>query len=43
MDFEDVYLAAVGREVGAAIVVTQNEKDFASAPWLPTPPRRSFQ
>lgn len=37
-DFEDVYLAEAGREAGAGIVVTRNEKDFASGPLTPYDP-----
>jgi predicted nucleic acid-binding protein len=37
-DFEDVYLAAAGREAGAEIVVTRNEQDFAGGPLTPYDP-----
>lgn len=37
-DFEDVYLAAAGKEAGADIVVTRNEKDFAGGPLTPYRP-----
>lgn len=37
-DFEDVYLAAAGKEVGAEIVVTRNEQDFTGGPLTPYGP-----
>ena len=37
-DFEDVYLAAAGREAGAEIVATRNEEDFAGGPLTPYHP-----
>jgi predicted nucleic acid-binding protein len=37
-DFEDVYLAAAGKEAGAGIVVTRNEQDFAGGPLTPYGP-----
>ena len=37
-DFEDVYLAAAGKEAGAEIVVTRNEEDFAEGPLTPYGP-----
>jgi len=37
-DFEDVYLAAAGREAGAEIVVTRNEEDFAGGSLTPYGP-----
>jgi len=41
-DFEDVYLAAAGREAGAEIVVTRNEPDFTDGPLTPYDPERLF-
>jgi predicted nucleic acid-binding protein len=38
VDFEDAYLAAVGKEAGAEIVVTRNEQDFAGGPLTPYGP-----
>jgi predicted nucleic acid-binding protein len=37
-DFEDVYLAAAGKEAGAEIVVTRNEQDFTDGPLTPYNP-----
>jgi len=37
-DFEDVYLAAAGKEAGAKIVVTRNQQDFTGAPLTPYSP-----
>jgi predicted nucleic acid-binding protein len=37
-DFEDIYLAAVGKEAGAEIVVTRNEDDFSGGPLTPYGP-----
>lgn len=37
-DFEDVYLAAAGKEAGAEIVVTRNEQDFTGGPLPPYGP-----
>jgi len=37
-DFEDVYLAAAGKESGAEIVVTRNEDDFTGGPLTPYGP-----
>lgn len=37
-DFEDVYLAAAGKEAGAEIVVTRNEQDFTGGPLTPYGP-----
>lgn len=37
-DFEDVYLAAAGKEAGAEIVVTRNEQDFSDGPLTPYGP-----
>ena len=37
-DFEDVYLAAAGKEAGAEVVVTRNEEDFAGGPLTPYGP-----
>ena len=37
-DFEDIYLAAAGKEAGAEIVVTRNEQDFAGGPLTPYDP-----
>jgi len=37
-DFEDVYLAAAGKEAGAEIVVTRNEQDFTGGPLSPYRP-----
>lgn len=38
VDFEDIYLAAAGKEAGAEIVVTRNEEDFAGGPLSPYNP-----
>lgn len=38
VDFEDIYLAAAGKEAGADIVVTRNEDDFAGGPLTPYSP-----
>lgn len=38
VDFEDIYLAAAGKEAGAEIVVTRNEEDFAGGPLTPYSP-----
>jgi len=38
VDFEDVYLAAAGKEAGAEIVVTRNEQDFTDGPLTPYGP-----
>lgn len=38
VDFEDIYLAAAGKEAGAEIVVTRNEEDFADGPLTPYGP-----
>jgi predicted nucleic acid-binding protein len=38
VDFEDIYLAAAGKEAGAEIVVTRNEDDFAGSPLSPYNP-----
>jgi len=37
-DFEDVYLAAAGKEAGAEVVVTRNEQDFTGGPLTPYGP-----
>ena len=37
-DFEDVDLAAAGKEAGAEIVVTRNEQDFTGGPLTPYDP-----
>jgi predicted nucleic acid-binding protein len=37
-DFEDIYLAAAGKEAGAEIVVTRNAEDFAASPLSPYDP-----
>jgi hypothetical protein len=37
-DFEDIYLAAAGKEAGAEIVATRNEQDFTSGPLTPYNP-----
>jgi hypothetical protein len=37
-DFEDVLLAAAGKEAGAEIVVTRNEQDFTDGPLTPYGP-----
>jgi predicted nucleic acid-binding protein len=37
-DFEDIYLAAAGKEAGAEIVVTRNEQDFTGGPLTPYGP-----
>jgi predicted nucleic acid-binding protein len=34
-DFEDIYLAAAGKEAGAESVVTRNEQDFTGGPLTP--------
>jgi len=36
--FEDIYLAAAGKEAGAEIVVTRNEKDLKGGPLTPYGP-----
>jgi predicted nucleic acid-binding protein len=38
VDFEDIYLAAAGKEAGAEIVVTRNEQDFSGGPLTPYGP-----
>jgi predicted nucleic acid-binding protein len=38
VDFEDVFLAAAGKEAGAEIVVTRNEQDFTDGPLTPYGP-----
>jgi predicted nucleic acid-binding protein len=38
VDFEDVYLAAAGKEAGAEVVVTRNEENFAGGPLAPYSP-----
>lgn len=38
VDFEDIYLAAAGKEAGAEIVVTRNEEDFAGGSLTPYSP-----
>jgi predicted nucleic acid-binding protein len=37
-DFEDVYLAVVGKEAGAEIVVTRNEQNLTDGPLTPYGP-----
>ena len=37
-DFEDVYLAAAGKEARAEIVATRNEQDFTGGPLTPYNP-----